>query len=864
MGDPGTSRSAPRRGVFGHADERPYRRLTGDAIRLVLAGVVVAVSAANPAFLRTAERTLDEFFASLPGAFDGVFTVALAVGYLWGVALVVLAAVVARRYRLALVLGIGGFGVWCVARFLGFVVDGRSVGAALGVVFGSDEPGHYPTVRLAVLAAVVLVAAPFLTRPVRRLGQLVLLLVVPGTVVLGLGGVDAVLGAVGIGWGMAALLHLALGSPAGRPTMAQVAAALDELGVATEEVVLAAEQPRGSTVVRARVPDGRVLHVRVYGRDAADTRLVAKAWRFLAFKDSGPTLTLTRLQQVEHEAVCLFAAQDAGAHVPRIVAAGVAGPSAALLALDQPDAPAITEVDDGPLLDAAVASLWADVARLRAAWVAHGALDGDHVRVGATATTIVDFDRGSISAAAARLDVDVAQALVTTALRTGADRAVDAAAVLTPDEILAAQPYLTRPALTSGTRRALRAERSLLADLTTAVVARTGGEAVQPIELRRVKPLNLVMFVAFLVAIWVILGQVGSLGELWATLKTADWPWLVVGFVLAQSTAVAFACNTLGSVPQAIALVPAVLLQMAVSFVNLVAPTGASAAIMNIRFLQKQGVEVGAATSSGVLLGIAGTVTQFTLFVLTAIVVGQEASLSQVGGVGPDHDESSLILVVVLVAALVVGVALGHRARAALPPAQGVAADRGRGPQHLGDPHHPASAVHDHGWQRGGAAALLVVPALVPHRVRGQSLGGADRVREHLGVVPGQPGAGAGRDRRHGGGDGVGPHRVRRRAGDRDRGGGDAPPVHHLPAADLGQLRDEEADQRRLPLMPSDGSDRCRGSNDDGEPRRTTRRRARAAGPRCRGRPTPSGTWPRARSTRSRSSRSRRGPAWPS
>ncbi len=659
MGDPGTS----RRGAFGHADERPYRRLTGDGIRVVLAAALVAVTATNPAFLHTAERTLDQFFAALPGAFDGVFTAALAVGYVWGIALVVLAAVVARRYRLALVLGVGGFGAWCVARFLGFVVDGRSVGSALGAVFGSDDPGRYPTVRLAVLGAVVLVAAPFLTRPVRRLGQIVLLVVVPGTIVLGLGGVDAVLGAVGIGWGVAALLHLALGSPAGRPTMAQVAAALDELGVPTEEVVLAAAQPRGSTVVRARVHDGRVLRVRVYGRDAADTRLVAKAWRFLAYKDSGPTLTLTRLQQVEHEVVCLFAAQDAGVGVPAIVAAGVAGPSAALLALDQPDAPAIAELDDGPVLEGAVASVWADVARLRAARVAHGALDGEHIRVGATATTIVDFDRGSISATRARLDVDAAQALVTTGLLIGAARAVDtAAAVLTRDQLLATQPYLTKPALTVGSRRALRSEKTLLGDLTTAVVARTDGQVVQPIELRRVKPLNLVMFVAFLVAIWVILGQVGSVSELWATLKTADWPWLVVGFVLAQSTAVAFACNTLGSVPQAVALVPAVLLQMAVSFVNLVAPTGASAAIMNIRFLQKQGIEVGAATSSGVLLGVAGTVTQFTLFVLTAIVVGQEASLSQVGGVGPDHDERSLILLVVLVAAIVVGIAL------AIPP----------------------------------------------------------------------------------------------------------------------------------------------------------------------------------------------------
>jgi hypothetical protein len=36
VSDPGT----PRRGVFGHADERPYRRLVGGWLRLALAALV--------------------------------------------------------------------------------------------------------------------------------------------------------------------------------------------------------------------------------------------------------------------------------------------------------------------------------------------------------------------------------------------------------------------------------------------------------------------------------------------------------------------------------------------------------------------------------------------------------------------------------------------------------------------------------------------------------------------------------------------------------------------------------------------------------------------------------------------------------
>ena len=118
----------------------------------------------------------------------------------------------------------------------------------------------------------------------------------------------------------------------------------------------------------------------------------------------------------------------------------------------------------------------------------------------------------------------------------------------------------------------------------------------------------------------------------------------------------AFALVTIGSVPDAIPLVPATILQMAISFANMVAATSVSSTVMNIRFLQKQGVEVGVATSSGVLAGISGTVAQFTLFIGSAIVVGEEIRLGDIGG--PDKDQGRLILAVVAIGAVLVGITL--------------------------------------------------------------------------------------------------------------------------------------------------------------------------------------------------------------
>ena len=83
---------------------------------------------------------------------------------------------------------------------------------------------------------------------------------------------------------------------------------------------------------------GAPLDVAVYGRDASDAQLLAKTARFLLYRDSGPTLTLTRRQQVEHEAYVTLFADRAGARVARVVAAGPAGPARDALLVTVPPA----------------------------------------------------------------------------------------------------------------------------------------------------------------------------------------------------------------------------------------------------------------------------------------------------------------------------------------------------------------------------------------------------------------------------------------------------------------------------------------------------------------------------------------------
>jgi hypothetical protein len=130
---------------------------------------------------------------------------------------------------------------------------------------------------------------------------------------------------------------------------------------------------------RARDANGQELRAKIYGRDAWDGQLVVLAWRFVWYREQGPTLALTRLQQVEHEAFLTLLAERRGAMVTPVVAAGADSIGDALLVVERNGAtlgelPAdVLANNDSP--DA----MWRSLALLHEAGLSHGAIDADRV-----------------------------------------------------------------------------------------------------------------------------------------------------------------------------------------------------------------------------------------------------------------------------------------------------------------------------------------------------------------------------------------------------------------------------------------------------------------------------------------------------
>ena len=163
-----------------------------------------------------------------------------------------------------------------------------------------------------------------------------------------------------IGWGTTAVVRLVFGSPLGLPSAEDVRLLLEELGIRASGVHPAARQVWGVAKYQATETcpgdsPGRI-GIEVYGRDAADARLLTKAGRFVLYRDSGPELTITRLQQVEHEAYLTLRAGQAGVAVPEVLEAGTAGPSRdALLVSRLPAGTALADADPAQVSDAQLA-----------------------------------------------------------------------------------------------------------------------------------------------------------------------------------------------------------------------------------------------------------------------------------------------------------------------------------------------------------------------------------------------------------------------------------------------------------------------------------------------------------------------------
>ena len=253
--------------VLGPRGGGTTRRRASDAFRLGFAAAGVAVSIPVIRANSAIELSIVHALNPPPTAIRWLVTAAFWGGSVGVIAALTVVGLLVPRLAAARRIAVAALATWGLCALLAATLGSAAGRPATGALAGVDV--SYPVTQLAVTIAVAATALPYLSRSFHRLvsflvGVAAIAAVVDGSA-LPVNAASSLL----LGWGVAAGLHLAAGSPLGPPSPAEVSAGMADLNVVIEEIDRAPHQVWGVARFTGRDPDGNRIELSVYGRDAA-------------------------------------------------------------------------------------------------------------------------------------------------------------------------------------------------------------------------------------------------------------------------------------------------------------------------------------------------------------------------------------------------------------------------------------------------------------------------------------------------------------------------------------------------------------------------------------------------------------------
>ncbi len=464
--------------------------------------------------------------------------------------------------------------------------------------------------------------------------------------------VDAV-AAVALGVCVGCVVLLAFGGPTNRPNADQVAAALEECGIELSRLKEVDAGTSGPALFTASTTQGPALTVKVLATEDRDRDRLSRLYRWLLIRDpeddrAGPTVE----SAAEHEMLTMVTAAKADARVPDAVVAypvtSGRGPRGALVAWVDVGGRSLPSVQPDDISGEVLADLWRSVAILQKHKLAHRLLRTDNVLLDKNKQAwLVGFSLGELGATDRQLAIDVAELLVSLSVQIGTDRAVSSAvAGLGPATLERAAPYVQPLAVSGATRGKARAfdrarepqsaggrrvlrpggRPDVFRDLRTAVASATGTSPAKPEQLSRFTWKRLLALLGGFVVIYVVLPQLANFGAAVRALENADW-WWILGALPAVFVAEAFSTLLLlGTVAAVLPFRPTYIVEFGGEFLDKVTPNGVGGMALSFRYLQKAGVDSGAATGSVGLQAILSTGASIVLAATFLAATGRKTS----------------------------------------------------------------------------------------------------------------------------------------------------------------------------------------------------------------------------------------------
>ncbi len=595
-----TPRYQPRQSdletVVIEADVIPRRlRRPIDLLRLLAAFGTAALILAVAYFASATAAGLESDLTEASDRIPNIIVVAANLIGLLGVLALPLAAafdlMVRRRGRM-LAEALGGLAVAVlITSAIAWIITRYPNPRLLLTLTGQETPGQLPPLS-AILAG--LVAFITISRLVERPRFGPISIVVVAAIVLAnivTGGITATALAVSIllGWAIGLALRYALGTPTTRPSGLAVATALEEVGHPVTVLRAHREFSAGRRYV-ATTRNGETLNVLVLDRDLEGAGVAASVWRTLRVRDDSAPSRLSMRRRLERTALQAYAATAAGAPTPRLLAAVQVDEDAALLAFPRIDGRSFEQIGSD-LTDTDLDNAWRAVRDLHDCGITHRSLTAGHVLRDEQGTIwLVHTEEGAIAASDVAMRVDLAELLCTLSMLTSPERAVASGQrVLGPLRLVKALGVLQPIALSTVTRKAIRKRKDILVQLRDLLIEMSPNPNPEQVEFERLRPKMLFTLLAGTVAGYILLTQLAQV-NLPQLVADASWGWAFIALILSGLTYIAAAMALEGFVPERLNFLRTFQAQLAASFATLISPPTLGAVAVNLRYLQRAGV----------------------------------------------------------------------------------------------------------------------------------------------------------------------------------------------------------------------------------------------------------------------------------
>jgi undecaprenyl-diphosphatase len=432
--------------------------------------------------------------------------------------------------------------------------------------------------------------------------------------------------AIGIAFSIGTAVLLIFGEPNRRPRGRQVVASLERSGVELQSLSRAGVDARGSVPYIATTTSGQGLFVKVLSPEERAADILFRIFRMFRLRGVGDERPFSSLKRaVEHEAVVSLKAASDGVRTPRLEAVADVRPTSMVMAYHLIDGKSLDSVPVDDLTDEVLAQVWGLVGQLRERRTAHRDLRLANVFLASDGEPwLIDFGFSELAATDGQLRSDVAELVASTASVVGAQRAVSCAidgigAKAVADSASRIQPL----ALSGATRDALKKQKGLGDDIRKEIAAQTGVEEIPLENLERIKTRTVVMVLGFALAMYFLIPQLTQTD--FGAVLDANWAWAPAILIASFFTYVGAAFNIMGSIPDRLATIPTVLVQFAGSFINRITPVKVGGMATNVRFMQKNGVELPSAVAGLGVSSVSTMAVHMTLLLTTVLFLGRNA-----------------------------------------------------------------------------------------------------------------------------------------------------------------------------------------------------------------------------------------------